>query len=206
MARTNTGEDRDPLDRCYAPNVLAHALLAHWISLGLIAPGDLVLDAGAGTGAFEKQGRVLRLQVDAVDLDPVVCAQYGWTEVDFLALPAGRAYKAVLGNPPFSIAEAFIEQGLDLAPTVLYLLPHLFLGSAVRHKNGLWRKLSRFDPLVERAGFTGPGVKPEKQGKGGQTSHAGCAFSIDHKGDFRGRHLSWGGMRAERRYLKSLNP
>jgi hypothetical protein len=164
------------------------------------------LDTGAGDGSFERGCRALQLKVDAVDLDPAVCAEYGWTEIDFFAIPEGRAYAACVGNPPFTHAEGFIEHGLELAPLVCYLLPHLFLGGKSRFDGGIWRRFRYFDPLVERAGFSGPGVKEKKRGKGGQVQHAGCVFDIHHRGEFSGEHLPWGGMRAEKKYLKSLVP
>lgn len=222
--RTATGDDRDPLDRCFTPRNLARALVRRLDDRGYIAPPPSTtrafraLDAGAGDGAFytalEGHRALHRPHLSpivpyGVDLDPDAVALRTCANVwhgDFLKLPAprpagvqrgrplGQSYDLVIGNPPFSVAEAFVRYGLVLAPVVAFLLPQLFLGSGERFHNGLWGtpartvtsgadrllgpefgwRLAHVDPLVERCGFYGPALKADKQHKTGMVQH--CLF------------------------------
>ena len=67
-------------------------------------------------------------------------------------------YDLVFTNPPFSLAQEFIEHSMTMAPTIIMLLRINFLGSQARYP--FW---SQFPPdglyiLSKRPSFTGKGT------------------------------------------------
>lgn len=202
--RTAHGEKRDPLDRCYTPPNLADAIVVRLMERELITPGDDVIDSGVGAAAFYDRLVFHGMTAWGLDIDAEAPALLRpacptlW-HGDFLKLSTRAS--AVVGNPPFSLAEAFVKHGLLLAPVVAFLLPNLFLGAGSRYESGFWDKLAVNDPLVERAGFDGPGVRPDRRGKGGMAQHSLLVWKLDHRGDCVGRHLPWGGMRKSKKPL-----
>lgn len=67
-------------------------------------------------------------------------------------------YDLIITNPPFSLAQEFIEHSMSMAPTVIMLLRLNFLGSQARHE--FWKQ---FPPdgliiLSKRPSFTGKGT------------------------------------------------
>jgi hypothetical protein len=79
---------------------------------------------------------------------------------DFLTAnpDAGPTYDVALGNPPFSLAQEFVEQGLRCAYEVTYLLRLSFLESQKRQS--FFRRVGVPDVFVlpERPSFTGEGT------------------------------------------------
>jgi hypothetical protein len=206
--RNRTGDDKDPLDRCYSPRNLARAIVSRTCERGYLPPGARAMDAGAGDGAFYTAVQAAGRPCFGVDLDPLALSIQTCLNVwhqDFLTVRAH--FDLVIGNPPFVLAEEFVLHGLTIAPVVAFLLPQLFLGSGSRFESGFWRPLAHVDPLVERAGFYGPALESDKQHKTGMVQHCLFIFTRAHAvtgGDFTSRHLPWGGMgpwRAERPQL-----
>ena len=162
-------------------NGFEHFVTPEWIieaALNLIpqspAP-SLVIDAGAGTGVW---GRVARRQwgngvwVEGIEVDEnrTRTDDYNtWQKVDFLSdfWPWGHKADVVMSNPPFSLAELFVRQGLDLAHPdggrVVMLLRLAFLEGQARGK-GLWREtpLEHVAVLSARPSFTGNGKTDSK--------------------------------------------
>ena len=160
---------RDPWDRDYTPDALALAI-AHVVR-GRVPMAASVVDLGTGGGAFVRAAREAwpGATVDAIDIDPDAT---GLVEADNgVALPLSEVRAAcggavvwdvAIGNPPFSIAEAFIRDACAVADHVAFLLPGMFFGGAVRR--GLWVdgpaedvKLSHVWPILERPTFRSDG-------------------------------------------------
>ena len=86
-------------------------------------------------------------------------------EVDWCEIQEGvdffnhtKEVDLIITNPPFSIAQEFIEHSMSLAPTVIMLLRINFLGSQKRYS--FWQQ---FPPdglyiLSKRPSFTGTGT------------------------------------------------
>ncbi len=159
---------RDPKDFYPTPLALCTSALA---LLDDIPPRPMILDPGCGTGVWGQAARELWLDawITGVDVDAQrleVCRDTGaynllhrrsYTD---LALTGHR--DLVVGNPPYSSAEAFICKSLDLlrpGGQLVFLLRLAFLESQRRYKkfysNGL--RPSKVAILVERPSFTGNG-------------------------------------------------
>jgi SAM-dependent methyltransferase len=154
---------RDPLDRLYTPERLAQAHVDRLIAWGYVRPGDRVLDSGCGAGAYLRACIRAGLEVDVVDLDPnarglrdgALMGGRSYAQ-DFLTLRGEWA--AVLGNPPFGPAQAFIRHAITLAPVVAYLLPATFMGGGTKSgRRALYTDaaipLAAVCPVLERPTF-----------------------------------------------------
>lgn len=123
-----------------------------------------VLDPGAGTGAWgwavqDKWPDVWLAGVDKHFGNP---GPYNkWWMADFTQWGYGQQFDVVVGNPPFSLSQPFIEQALRyLKPggELLFLLPLNFLASQTR--NFYWWKsqpLWRVYVMGRRPSFSGDG-------------------------------------------------
>lgn len=150
---------RRHLDAYYTPPELAERLAA---TLFLKA-GDWVLEPHAGGGAFVQAARSAGAQVHAVDIDPAAAGLAladEQTVGDFLCWEPRRPYRWIIGNPPFSAAEAHVRRALALAPRsgVAFLLRLAFLESVQRE--ALWRAHPPAEVMVlcRRPSFTGGGT------------------------------------------------
>lgn len=131
---------RDPLDRDYTPEALADACAAYLLAVGHVLPGSLWYDPCAGGAAFPRAIRRAdpTAGVVASDMDPtavVYAAPVAGVSVqapgDFLTAPLVVA-DAVLTNPPFTAAEAFLRRAVLCADVVALVLPSTFRGGAER--------------------------------------------------------------------------
>ncbi len=148
---------RDPLDRYYTPPDVAAQCVA---TFGARLQGAVVIVAGVGGGDFVPPLRAAGVSVVfGVDLDHTapgfdLCdvAKVG----DFREI-TGQA-DAVIGNPPFGVAEEFVRHALTIAPVVGFLLRLAFLSSKGRA------------PLFRETPFAGVHVlpgRPKYHGPGG---------------------------------------
>lgn len=125
-----------------------------------LAPRN-VMDAGAGTGVWGQAAKrrwgaayVTGAELGTEPTPPCFdLYRYG----DFLTMPFYEQYELVVSNPPFDLAEKFVERAYDiLAPCgyLLMLLPISFLGSQGRGR-GLWQRwpARHVHVLVERPSF-----------------------------------------------------
>lgn len=98
-------------------------------------------------------GRILEFLIDK-GLDADYCEI---TEgIDFFEYTG--TVDLILTNPPFSLAQEFIEKAISVAPTVIMLLRINFLGSIKRHD--FWQKYppTALHVLSKRPSFTGKGT------------------------------------------------
>jgi hypothetical protein len=93
----------------------------------LVTPTS-VLEPAAGNGAIVKAARKYWPKADfvAVELDPVraaECERHCFTaQCDFLSHYGTRPFDLAISNPPYSLAQAFIERCLSCAHQVAMLL------------------------------------------------------------------------------------
>lgn len=137
---------QDEFEAHYTPGPLAWRLVGYSLQQwGMPAPGETILEPHVGGGAFAralKQAHLEGVQVVGCDIDPRV-AGFTWCDErhvgNFLDWTPDFAPWAVLGNPPFSDAEAHIRHALQVCAEgghVGMLLPLDHLGSEGRE--ALW--------------------------------------------------------------------
>lgn len=123
----------------------------------------LVWEPCAGRGAIVRELRARGFAVTAQDLvdHPGRDADIA-TGIDFLMeTRAPRGVAAIVTNPPFKLADAFIRHGLTLAPRVVVLLRAMAIegGSRAdmidRHLRRYWIGIDR-PPAMHREGWEGP--------------------------------------------------
>ncbi len=124
-----------------------------------------IWEPACGRGAIVNILRAAGHEVVASDLVdygvPVTCP--GYRNVDFLTehrAPEGT--EAIVTNPPFKLANEFVEHALDLCPRVIMLLRLAFLESERRTRileSGTLARVHIFRrrlPMMHRDGWTGP--------------------------------------------------
>jgi hypothetical protein len=104
-------------------------------------------------------------------------------------LPPGVG--TIISNPPFKLAEQFIEHGLILCPQVIMLLRLAFLEGARRSSildGGHLARVHVFRnrlPMMHRDGWEGPKVSS------GSVAFAWFCWDRAHKGPTELRRISW---------------
>jgi hypothetical protein len=161
ITTTKTMRPREGHDFYPTPPALALAALQHYADG---TPPRRVLDPGAGTGVWGRavlaHYRTGTPELTGVDLFAPPCPDYAtWIQEDYLTWHGPGAYDLICGNPPYSLAEAFIRRAhSQLAPggSLILLLRLAFLASIGRGR-GLWAKLppTRVGICMQRPSFTG---------------------------------------------------
>ncbi len=162
MSATNRGIERQENDFYSTPAWCVHRLLER-----LRLPGGMWLEPCVGEGAIVRAVSEVRhdLTWDVNDLVLRPHFDLGLstlvdqvTEQNFLDYEGlnrnvnqyGKPYDVCITNPPYSLAEEFIEHALSLSTVVVMLLRLNFLGSAKRL------------PLFERVGIPSVYVLPNR--------------------------------------------
>lgn len=135
MSATNRGGTRNEADFYPTPAWCVHRLL-ETVSL----PGGVWLEPAAGDGALIRAVNQKRsdIQWAAMDIrpemeDPCRAAGADFMTADFPALQyQGDRFAVAITNPPYSLAQEFIEQGLQVAETVIMLLRLNYLAGGKR--------------------------------------------------------------------------
>jgi hypothetical protein len=138
MSSTNRGGQRIENDVYSTPAWCVHRLLE-----ACPLPAGRWLEPAAGEGAIikavnEKRSDVLWSAVDLrdtfADLQQIPVSQAILTGHDFLGLDMSdlAPFDVILTNPPYSLAEEFVQRSLGLADNVAMLLRLNFLGSEAR--------------------------------------------------------------------------
>lgn len=166
------GGGRLPLDGYYTPSQLA-GILFEWLVLDGFYTGGSVLEPSAGRGAFVRAALAVpgTGAITARDIDPARVTELSREfeghprvsvqEGDFLALQEAKPFDLIVGNPPFSAAEAHVRRALAMrAPggTLAFLLRLAFFESDERVD--FWREqpASKVYVLSQRPSFTGGGT------------------------------------------------
>lgn len=157
--------------------------------------GGSVLEPSAGRGAFVRAAQRLAPEPDFVyanDVDPIRVEELrqtvdadGFTDLDFLALPASR-YELIVGNPPYAMAEKHVEKALSMRSrhgVVAFLLRLGFLESQMRMP--FWREhpASKVFVLSERPSFTGGGTD--------NSAYGFFVWAAGHRGPTELEVISW---------------
>ena len=118
-----------------------------------------VWEPAAGRGAMVKVLRAAGHTVTATDLEDWGCPDSA-SRIDFLLeRRAPDGVQAIVGNPPYKIANAFVEHAIELCPFVAFLLHLTFLEA--QRRSAILSKLSRVHifadrlPMLHRDGWTG---------------------------------------------------
>ena len=156
--RVHNEARRIPLDAYYTEDATALACVR---TLDLLDEGLTVIEPSVGGGAFVRA--VIEVApssyVIGVDVNPdaagTALCQYA-LDCDF-AITTGHAHW-IIGNPPYSHAEAHVRHALTLAPRCAFLLRLAFLESVKRVD--FWRdhQPSEVFVLAKRPSFTGGGT------------------------------------------------
>jgi hypothetical protein len=130
---------------------------------------DKIWEPAAGRGAISRELKAAGHMVIATDL----LAHEGADEdiaagVDFLATKGNRGVDAIVTNPPYRHADAFIRHGLKLGLPVFALLRLAYLEGAARsdlidgHLWEVWVGIERL-PKMNRDGWEGARLEKETQ-------------------------------------------
>lgn len=180
-----TKPERKPLDGYYTPPALAANLVDRLYADGFVESGASALEPSVGMGAFVHALSSRDIQrLDIIDVNPHAIA---WTRIplpdhvhcvasvgDFLTQSGFGEYDLIVGNPPYSQAEAHARKALSLrgkGGCVAFLLRLAFLESQERFAFWYEFPASKIYVLSERPTFTGGG-----------TDNAAYGFFIWHRG------------------------
>jgi len=155
-------ERQSSFDAYYTPPLLADCLvdllyLPIWSAW--LGRKSRVLEPSAGGGAFVRALRRRGTPVHALDVDPTAPGLHEATTHavgDFLGWQGEADW--VVGNPPYSDAEAHVRHALSISPRVAFLLRLAFLESAERLPLWSAHRPRRVYVLSERPSFTGGGT------------------------------------------------
>lgn len=148
-------------------------------------------EPACGPGSIVRVLRGAGHKVLASDLVDYESPDQDWIRRDFLMeTQRPEGVEAIVTNPPFKLASAFVERGLELVPRVYMLLRLAFLESNARRAildNGTLARVHVFRkrlPMMHRAGWEG------------RKANSGMAFAWfvwdrHHNGPTELRRLSW---------------
>lgn len=163
MNKTNrNGKYRQLLDFYPTPvNTVLHFLKNHNIKEGHI------LEPSAGCGnileAIRESGyknEITSVEIREEEMDNL--SKYGEVYIaDFLDWDADKKYTTIIGNPPYRLAQEFMEKCFEIADEdteIIMLLRTAFLESKKRYE--FWQKhpVSKLYVLSQRPSFTGKGT------------------------------------------------
>ncbi len=179
MSAKNIKGASDPLDRYFTPawatdQFVEEVLRGHQVMPPL--PDKRILEPGAGEGSIVRGLRQAfpHAHIAAVDIDPELgpwedaneSYEGDFLDIDWEALyaPQGNTRKLfdlVAGNPPYTLAQRFVEVGLEVSDRVLFLTRQGFLATS---KRCFWLRDHRPTDvfiLPNRPAFSTPGVPYE---------------------------------------------
>jgi predicted TPR repeat methyltransferase len=126
-----------------------------------------VLDPGCGTGVW---GKAIRKQyplaiIEGVDIklpDIDLSCYNGLVQRDYLDLIYGREFDLIIGNPPYSLAEDFLDKSFELITNggfIAFLLRSAFAESRKRYDRffSVLKHPKYIYQSVSRVSFTGDG-------------------------------------------------
>jgi hypothetical protein len=148
----------------------------------------VIWEPAAGHNAIVDVLRKAGHFVIASDLIDYGYDEYVWDFLDQYMAPTGT--EAIITNPPFREAEAFVKRALDLCPRVVMLLRLAFLESERRTsllENAGLARVHVFRnrlPMMHRAGWKGPKASSS-------VAFAWFVWDRRHKGPTTISRISW---------------
>lgn len=151
----------------------------------------VVWEPACGPGAIVRVLRAAGHTVFASDLVDYASPDQDAARRDFLlesTCPVGT--QAIVGNPPFKLAQEFVVHALDLCPKVIMLLRLAFLESKRRGPILDAGQLARVHvfrkrlPMMHRNGWDGPRA-------GGMMAFAWFVWDREHQGPTELHRISW---------------
>ena len=166
MSATNRGTKRKEADFYETPLNAVYTLLDNYTD---ISPEDHILEPSAGNGNIIRALRNVGIEnlISAIELRPeeestlnAIADNVGI--FDFLEdTPQFIKYDVIIGNPPFSLAQEFIDKSLSLlnpGGRLIFLLRTNFLESRKRFEWWQDKLPTRLYVLAKRPSFTGKGT------------------------------------------------
>lgn len=151
-------------------------------------PGRL-WEPACGRGAIVDVLRAAGHQVIGSDLVDY-CRPDFFSRRDFLLEPLPKGVECIVTNPPYRLAQAFVEHALEICPLAIFLLRLNFLASERRtdilENRGLarvWVFRKRL-PMMHRAGWDGPRASS-------QFDHGWFVWDRGHRGPATLHRVSW---------------
>jgi hypothetical protein len=151
----------------------------------------IIWEPACGPGAIARTLRSAGYQVHATDLVDYDSLDQDRAHCDFLLeqrVPPG--VQAIVTNPPFKLANKFVQHGLELCPYVVMLLRLTFLESVSRTsilESGDLARIHVFKnrlPMMHRAGWTGNKVT-------NPTAFAWFVWDRNHLGPATVNRIAW---------------
>lgn len=165
MSATGRGAARQAYDFYATPRESVYSFLDNFEGISL---SDRILEPSAGNGNIIQalRDRGFTNQIDAVEIRPEE-----WKHLegiadnvilgDFFDYDPGLGYDVIIGNPPYRLAQEFVDKALELlAPggLLVFLLRTAFLESEKRFSWWQEHPLSGLYTLHKRPCFTGKGT------------------------------------------------
>lgn len=161
MSATNRGTERKQRDFYETPRYTIDSLLnAFPLNKGLIL--EPCAGNGAIVNAIKDFGYTNTILANDINESVYNIKSDGNTCQDFLTIEKGLPYSTIITNPPYSMAEEFIEhshyltEGLDC--DIIMLLRLNFLGSQKRYNFWSRHPVNNLYVLSKRPSFTGEGT------------------------------------------------
>ena len=162
MSATNRGSKRNDSDFYATPKTCIQNFLNHY---GIINGNILEPSAGNGNivSVLKQQGNtyITALEIREEELESLKQIADKVMIGDFLKFNSTEKYNYIIGNPPYSLAQEFIEKCFEIADEntiIIMLLRTAFLESQKRYN--FWQKhpVSKLYVLSQRPSFTGKGT------------------------------------------------
>jgi hypothetical protein len=133
MSSTNRGGIRSEADFYETPSWCVHRLLER-----LDLPGGMWFEPGAGTGNIIRAVNSYRKDVQWTALEQPEFSHFPsglvsrFIQEDYLQFSDPERFDVIIGNPPYRLAQEFIDKSLPKATWVVMLLRLNFFGTATR--------------------------------------------------------------------------
>lgn len=189
-------------DRYYTPEWLVDQCIAHVLPVVCLRPPASILEPCAGTGRFVEALRARYPEAQLVANDLMPPDDNPWPDADasrfgdYLEMElAPNTVDLNISNPPFSIAQAVIEQALSHSKRVVMLLRQGFLSTAKRGAFFRQHRPAYVYIIANRPAFDVPPevlIDPEYEWVEGRTDSADYCFACwDNTRPTQATFLDW---------------
>lgn len=165
MSAANRGTERIASDFYETPLEAIYALLDNY---GDISADDVILEPSAGSGNIIRALRnygfeniINAVEIRDIEKDKLLTISEDVYICDFLRQSFKCKWDVIIGNPPYSQAQEFIDKSLDLLKPggrLIFLLRTNFLESKKRFEWWQNKLPNRLFVLSKRPSFTGKGT------------------------------------------------